>query len=270
MNHLSALLINAIVEQDQRLIKIRQRVQEAAASRNDGVPPTVGKDGRLHAPHDGYEWEDNLYHGGSYLPTPADLLQAIQENKGFMFSTRNCHKNEKSVRVKSTTDTFNSIMEDLNSAQEELGIKLDMVKVTHGSVWDSNQCYIYVASTYPTLIKTLEDYAHEVKIKAFEEAKKLKGTAPTGRQQVTGKVLSIKVPSYYDHIQVTRMLVLLDNKSTVFGTVPNALLEQEVSIGDTVSFAATFTHADNDTTHSFYKRPSKPMLTKQEGSTQHA
>jgi hypothetical protein len=30
--------------------------------------PTVGVDGRLHAPHDGYVWGDSVFMGGQYLP----------------------------------------------------------------------------------------------------------------------------------------------------------------------------------------------------------
>jgi hypothetical protein len=30
--------------------------------------PTIGKDNRLHAPHDGYIWGDSIYAGGQYLP----------------------------------------------------------------------------------------------------------------------------------------------------------------------------------------------------------
>lgn len=30
--------------------------------------PTIGIDGRLHAPHDGYIWGDSIFAGGQYLP----------------------------------------------------------------------------------------------------------------------------------------------------------------------------------------------------------
>ena len=36
---------------------------------SDGnLPPTIGTDNRLHAPHDGYIWGDKVYLGGQYLP----------------------------------------------------------------------------------------------------------------------------------------------------------------------------------------------------------
>ena len=33
-----------------------------------GVAPTIGKDGRFHAPCDGYVWGEQVYMGGQYLP----------------------------------------------------------------------------------------------------------------------------------------------------------------------------------------------------------
>jgi hypothetical protein len=40
--------------------------------------PTVGKDGRLHAPHDGYWWGENQYLGGQYLPEDVDFYVDTQ------------------------------------------------------------------------------------------------------------------------------------------------------------------------------------------------
>lgn len=64
------------------------------------------------------------------------------------------------------------------------------------------------------------------------------------------------VDSYYG-IQF-KMFVELENGSTIYGSLPSKISEAE--IGDKVSFSANFTHADDDDTHAFFKRPTKAKI----------
>ena len=94
--------------------------------------------------------------------------------------------------------------------------------------------------------------------------KAMKGEAPEGRVSVVGKVVSMKlVDSMYG--QVFKMLVELDNFSTVWGSVPSKLhdLYQAAGVqpeGIWVSFEASFERAEDDSSHAFFKRPTKVAL----------
>jgi hypothetical protein len=81
-----------------------------------------------------------------------------------------------------------------------------------------------------------------------------------GKQIVTGTILSTKyVDSQYG--TTYKMLVRDDRGFKVFGTVPSAI--DEAVKGDRVSFTATLEASTDDPTFGFYKRPTKPTLTKE-------
>lgn len=84
------------------------------------------------------------------------------------------------------------------------------------------------------------------------------GEAPTGRVEVTGKIISIKSYEPYSYYgdYTYKMLVKLDNNACVFGTMPASL---EADKGDTVTFTATFEPKADDNTFAIFKRPAKAL-----------
>lgn len=79
-----------------------------------------------------------------------------------------------------------------------------------------------------------------------------------GRIVVTGEVLTTKVQdSVYG--TTVKMLVRDDRGFKVWGTVPSALLGEDVK-GKRVTFTATVRVSDNDETFGFYQRPTKAAL----------
>lgn len=84
-----------------------------------------------------------------------------------------------------------------------------------------------------------------------QEALEPKGDAPTGRVEVAGTVVSLKLQeSLYG--STLKMLVKLDNAAKVWCSVPSG---HEPAVGDTVAFKATFTVSDTDKSFAFGKRP---------------
>ena len=87
------------------------------------------------------------------------------------------------------------------------------------------------------------------------EERKHAGPAPSGRVVVTGTVLSAKQIERGNYVwsdEVTKLLVKLENGSKVYVSEPKGL---ESKVGDTVTFKATFTPKDDDTTFAFGSRP---------------
>jgi len=258
MINLSSLIVKLLTEQDSRYKAIRQRVIKGAEVVNNNVGPTVGTDGSLHAPFDGYHWDGKEYQGGSYLHIPADVRELMNEMKGIMFGTRTTTKYVPTVKIRGNVELYKKISDELIRLREETG--LGLYEFSHGQTWDDGECYLYAKSTHPVIIKALQEYANEANRLAFEEAKKNKGDAPEGRLTISGKVIKISDPDPdpYNLYPSFKMLVVLENKSTVFGSLPKGCREAEV--GDFVEFTATFTRANGDSTHAWFKRPSKAKI----------
>jgi len=87
-----------------------------------------------------------------------------------------------------------------------------------------------------------------------------KGESPVGKCQVSGVIVSTRCQESVYGMQC-KMLVRLGNNSTVWGTVPEALFGNGVTMdnlkGVEVQFWATFVRAEGETSFSFYKRPTK-------------
>lgn len=252
-------LINLYVTRtDKRAAQRLKRVSERAAEDNSGMEPTIDRFGRMHAPCDGYHWEERIFPAGAYLPLPADVWE-------YLFEMGVQYKNFSGVgicksRVKTTVSGADEITEACSG----------YAKTSKGRVWDDNEtCYLYIETKYKGLNELIENYNKEKdeelrleKERLAEERRKNKGVAPEGRVKVKGKVLHVKEDvqdEYYGIVVTYKVLVELDNKATVYGTLPKALLSAET--GDEVEFTATFTQAEGDQTHAFYKRPSKASFT---------
>lgn len=79
---------------------------------------------------------------------------------------------------------------------------------------------------------------------------------------VTGNVLSIKQEeSYFGYTpSITwKMLVMSDENFKVWSTIPAAILG-DVEVGTKISFTATLTRSDKDSSFAFAKRPSKARI----------
>lgn len=63
--------IVSIISALQNQAELREKVYAENVKRA-GEQPTVDQNGRLHAPHSGYVWEDKVYMGGEYLGENTD------------------------------------------------------------------------------------------------------------------------------------------------------------------------------------------------------
>ena len=84
-----------------------------------------------------------------------------------------------------------------------------------------------------------------------QEATEVKGPAPSGRQTVTGLVLTTREQES-DFGIVVKMLMKLGNNSRVWLTCPSS---SQIDRGDTVTIRATFTPKADDPSFAFGSRP---------------
>jgi hypothetical protein len=102
---------------------------------------------------------------------------------------------------------------------------------------------------------------------AKEAARPAPAAAIEGRIEITGEIISSKV-QYSDYGRTSKMLVLDDRGFKVWGTVPkdvpgecNDQDEWLATRGTRVTFTATISRSDNDSTFGFFKRPTKASVT---------
>jgi hypothetical protein len=82
------------------------------------------------------------------------------------------------------------------------------------------------------------------------------GDVPTGRVDVEGAVLTVKVQDGYYGSQI-KMLVKLDNGAKLWGTCPAAIDPER---GDRVAFTATCKAKDGERSFGYYSRPTKARI----------
>lgn len=92
---------------------------------------------------------------------------------------------------------------------------------------------------------------YEVAARKAQEALEVKGAAPSGRQTVTGQVLTLREQAS-DFGIVTKMLLKLTNNSRVWLTCPSG---SQIDRGDTVTIRATFQPKADDPSFAFGSRP---------------
>lgn len=246
----------------------KSMIQRMNKLNNTDIEPIVSKTGRLHAPIDGYRLPENdedwlkdhnmlvteTYAKGQFLP------MTFNDEQYMVYKPNHKFKLEHKTRIKVPFYIAEHLMQYVP--------EFNIYEIGTGSSWEYKgvkQCYVYIKAfkkQYLNIFKNvIQDYMDSFK---EEVPKNIKGVAPTGKVEVTGRVISKKdVETYNDGYNVsysTKAMIVLENESTIYGTIPSKISDCEK--GDIITFTATFTHAHDDNTHSFYKRPSKAKIVK--------
>ncbi|BBC78140.1 Hypothetical protein KNT65_gp092 [Escherichia phage EcS1] len=251
-------IVSDLIEENRAAYRAqRKRVEQRAYELNAGwtkskygrdsfdrcVSPTWGKDDRPHAPFDGYLWENELgeveaYHAGSYLPYVTELESM---DKPEYTGDHGWWK----LRL-----TFNMYLElkAFNFIEMKAPYKL----------WDLGETRVGMVEVraHKNILKAIQAHSEQWFNNYYESLKANKGEAPVGKLVVKGIVVSVK--DWMDiYGPVFKMTVRLENGATVYGSLPKAV---PADYRGEIEFKATFEHAKDDNTHSFFKRPSSVVF----------
>lgn len=242
---ISEALNTKAVELQEFRVAIQQRILKNFSEKNSGLEPTEDRHGRLHAPCDGYEHFETgeMYGKGQFILMP-------ENGEGVEPSNYTPVSYDPKTRIKVDKAIHSEMMKLLESYR---------LMVTTGRRWmegDKEYCYFTVTGHGP-YIAVIRAVTEQFWASIREEGKHHKGTAPTGKQQVNGKIIRVKqVESNFDKNRIeTKMTIELANGATTYGTMPKALIDKGTKLGDTVEFSATFEHAKDDKTHAYFNRP---------------
>ena len=271
--------VTDIEEKNKSLYEKRlERVKEAYSKANDSISPNLDNRGRFHSPCNGYTvpqfskflddaegFEDNykntLFSKGEFIPYPMiddyDYFTMLGDRtKHYSFQFR-IKVSEKEIEV----------LESVNCEDKPFTISFSKswifrnVKysfVTIRSFWKT--VHYEFADNIQSYLQMIEEKERLEKERVRLERLAKKGKAPVGVDTVSGTVISFKnVFDGFGNIK-TKMLVKLENKSTVFGIRPARI--KDVKEGDKVTFTATF-ESTGDDTHAFYKSPKQVSFEEQ-------
>lgn len=217
-----------------------ERVMSKSRTANNNLEPVLDVNGRFHAPVDGYSWIDGeIYSGGSYLPF---------EDLGFSdeyYNPKDYNKLGYSNLMMPIEVYETLISYDRNNSF------FQMKEKTKTWTYLGHEFCAFKIKTGQTLLKMLNEYKtqleQELKSKKPDENK---GFAPEGRAKVKGKVVET-YSQFGAYGCELKMLVKLENNSTVYGTLPKSV---DFNHRGDIEFVATFKHS-KDNTHSYFKRP---------------
>lgn len=230
----------------------RARIEAAWKAENDDLAPTIDRNGRMHAPCDGYMMPDNVdfrgdYDGhvfgaGEYLPVPL-----TDEDDYFGGYNLNLSRFDYRKKVRATLADIESVM----LIAKDYGIE-----VKHGKSWSDKGTMM--AYAYVTGVRKMVD----VTVAALEKVKPAPIPDPEvyigeGRITVRGTIVHTKLQevmqfSYYSPTNAYKMLVKTPEGAKLWGTLPSAV---DPEYRGEIEFTATFTKGDNGMT--WFKRPAK-------------
>jgi hypothetical protein len=134
--------------------------------------------------------------------------------------------------------------------------------------WAAEQTFGFVSDVYGKLLKwgNLSPKQAAALKKSYNkqmspEEKVIKGPAPNGTMEITGKVISTK-EEYNHHYNSTtyKMLVELKDGARVFGTIPSKVVD-DIKKGVIVKFTANFVlSSSGDISFGFFNRPRKATI----------
>ncbi|UJH95934.1 hypothetical protein [Pantoea phage Nafs113] len=250
------------LERIQNAIKARHaELSEAYSKRREALLAAVTDNGKQqapnysssgwHAPHDGWTHLDTgeVYGKGQWVPLPKDDWNYSEPTEPYP------HRKYRMLVPVSQRVEFTDIMR--NWADLGFGKEFDR----------DGALYVYAYLTgYDPIIKVVEAITAEEEQEAREAEKATKGTAPQGKTIVEAVVKFLK-HTVNDYGVSIKMLVVMDNGSTAWGTRPQSLAHVDELQGKRIRFSGSFERAAGDTTHAYFTRPTKAELITEEEKT---
>ena len=234
----------------------RARIEAAWKAENDDLAPTIDRNGRMHAPCDGYcipvdvdyrgDYDGHVFGAGEYLPVPL-----TDEDDYFGGYNLNLSRFDYRKKVRATLSDIESVM----LIAKDYGIE-----VKHGKSWSDNGTTM--AYAYVTGIRKMVD----VTVSALEKVKPAPIPDPEvyigeGRMTVRGTVVHTKAEdtiAYYAYNRPAitfKMLVKTPEGAKLWGTLPACVPSD---YRGEIEFTATMEKGSNGMT--WFKRPAKVKI----------
>lgn len=242
------------VKSQRRRERLNQ-AQREAAERNNGAPPTEDRDGRWHAPFDGYYYNDGQREGeylaGEYLPIPEDEDDLPRGGgRGPDSRIKDCE----AARVVELAKEY-----PVTGGQEYQveGVACCYAYLAPLGCAEAERLIAdYLQANVAELIaKRAQRIKNEKKARAEAKERALPVPVTGERIEIEGNIVSRKlVENFYQGGDTLKILIVTKDGWTVWGTCPSALAGE---VGDRVSFTARIEPAKDDPKHGFYSRPTK-------------
>lgn len=156
-----------------------------------------------------------------------------------------------SVRIKLPVKMYSSVRALLDFLPY---VQLQGISLGESWIESEEMAYYYIKinSTYALGIQSAVSEINEL----LESVREIKGIVPEGRMELQGTVMKLKV-ELGPYGPSMKMLVQLQNKGTIWGTVPKSI--SHVQERQQIQFTATVRQS-KDASHGFFSRPSKSKI----------
>lgn len=237
------------------------RIMEASKTANHGLEPVVDKNGRWHAPCDGYEFEDDIYGAGEFLRMPEKDWDYLDLHFGADSYFGAAPKGGKEMEFKTRVKTTKADAEAFKDALPKL---MFVKSIETGAQWDeAGTCYAYIKCSRLSTAKVIEEASKA----SAAPVVKSNVVLVNGRQVLTGvisTVLDPKPDAYTSHANPAppRLVIELAGGGTLFGNLTSgfeALMtgSARTLMGKKVTFTADLVVNKKDASKASYKRPTK-------------
>ncbi|HAZ7884345.1 hypothetical protein [Citrobacter freundii] len=246
ISRLTDALNTKITELNELRQKQQARILKAFSDSNNGMEPNEDRNGRLHAPCDGYEHFETgeLYGKGQFIVMPEyDDWYSPASYPGKSY--------DPNTRFKGLTADYQETVK----LMESFGLRVKTGRRWHESAQE--YCYFTVTGHKP-LIGAIAKTVEAIQAEQREHERQFKGVAPTGKATVKAMLKGVKMveSGFGRSIRlVPKMIITLDNGATAYGTMPKVLADQDAKAGHTFTLKATFEQDKNDKTHAYFTRP---------------
>ena len=258
---LFAQIDQRLAERDQRRNALFARHNAAMEVYTSEVPPTIDRDGRAHAPCDGYVYpvdpwgeQERTFHAGSYLP------EFYIDEDGEWWPSSGEPRFTRCPRFQCPMVLIDALREKLEDTA---------FRVNHGKSWDYRGvqvAYVYFEGLSRVLTNDLRDmiadvaldYLGEIRAKAIKQMDdRFNCEVIEGKLTIEGEILTIKEECNMFGVAL-KMLIGDDRGFKVWGTMPRAIEDDDnCQRGSKVRFIATVQRSETDASFGFFKRPTK-------------
>lgn len=268
------IALSAVKKYENVIERYQERKWQAYAECNQNLRPNIDKLGRLHAPADGYEYNDgSVYNKGEYLPDPEDEMRE--------FFGSQINRTGKVNRLLILEDQ-KQIFDNLN------GKDIDNLKVEfskngwYNQDMDARCTYAYLSGPASTFLfnEVVNGQNDYLKNKKEEFKDSLSPIVADDEAKIKGEIVKIRIvedsyaSTHYNTVFKKECGIKLESGNIIFGTLSKKIADvvpvgeefEKHLVGKKVEMSAKLIPKSSDPTTGYYKSPKQIKVFDEEGN----
>lgn len=258
------IIVNVVSKYQDIIENHQKRKYDGYASNNQNIPPLIDKLGRLHAPHDGYLFDDvNAYNKGEFLPDlpDKDFDELFYSGNG---------RQETASRIK-ILSSQKELFQSLNEQSSEYITTKFGNNEWYDQFLDSRCLYVYMSGPVAKML-TKEIIDSQEKLLSDRKLERKNTVNPLEQNSeavIKGEIVGVRTVEdtyasnpYGGTVFKNQLGVKLETGNIVYGTLPKKIADTktdgEMTLDDhlkgkKVEMIAAISPSQNDPTNGYFK-----------------